>query len=188
MLDAPVAGVEPLVLREVGVAQGDHVRTVGWADRGVRLLREHVPVTAAGFAEFEIGESSCRGTAGGPALDEETGEVLGLLARWPTCEKDVYTRTNEFYSLVDDALSRSAFAGKGRNLDGGRRLYGSPLSKKPPTDCGGACRVVADCGAGVCVTEGQKQYCSQTCTALDPCPARFRCAKAEGGAAVCAEK
>lgn len=203
MLDAPVDGVEPVEVRDNGVAKGEHVRAVGFGKpsdvgtAGVKLVREHVPVLETSGAEFRVGEATCQGDSGGPAFDEETGELVGVVSRGgPTCKgKDahnVYTRTDAFMPLIEEALARSLAphplpptkpdAGHHHraHTDGGK-------SQKPKSDLGATCHKGGDCAAGVCVVDHAKQYCSRRCDAHDHCPAHFKCTKA-GASSVCTEK
>jgi hypothetical protein len=125
-LDRDVPGAEPLLLAPSGAAQGSTVRTVGYAhaeelfrrrgatedDDGafapIKVFRDHVRVLDGDADEFVVGESTCRGDSGGPAIDEDTGEIVGVLARAGTCEGEeaynVYTRVERWAALLDRAL------------------------------------------------------------------------------------
>ena len=183
LLDRTILSVTPALVQSVGIAEGQHVRSVGYGNApGIKLLREHVPVVSSEAAEFRLAEGTCEGGGGGPAFDEATGQVVGILARFgPSCTHpnpyDVYTRTDVFYPLVEEALSSSMEAGKKR----------SDASTKDPTDYGGACFAGSDCGAGVCVDVGPTEYCSRSCSATDACPTDFKCVSAAGSAPVCVE-
>jgi hypothetical protein len=170
LLDRPITTVTPAVVDAVGVARGQHVRTVGYGGApGAKLLREHVPVLASFETEFLAGEAPCIGDGGAAAFDEETGHVVGVLARFGPCAGsppyDVYTRVDAFYALVEQALAASVDAGKKQ----------SETNTKDPTDIGGACFTGADCGAGVCVDAGSSEYCSRSCDATDKCPTDYSC-------------
>ncbi len=186
LLDRPIDSVKPAVAQSVGVAQGKHVRAVGYAlpnpgaPSEAKLLREHVEVLATSASEFQVREADCLGDVGGPAFDEQTGHVVGILSRaGPACggidAYDVYTRVDAFYPLVEEALLSSAEAGKKQTT----------TATRDPTDIGGACFVGAECGAGVCVDDGASEYCSQGCAPTDPCPTDFTCVAAPGGDLVC---
>jgi hypothetical protein len=184
LLDRPIASVEPALVDSVGVAEGQHVRTVGYGDApGPELLREHAPVVVAGATEFRVAEATCEGEGGGPAFDETTGHVVGVLAEFgASCTSpdpfDVYTRTEVFYDLVAQSLASS--------MEAGKKL--SDASRKDPTDYGGWCTVGADCGAGVCVSQGSTEYCSRACSATDKCPTDFKCVtSADAVTPVCVE-
>jgi hypothetical protein len=170
LLDRPIATVTPAVVAGVGVAKGQHVRTVGYGGvSGAKLLREHVPVLETFDTEFLVDEAPCIGEGGAAAFDEETGHVVGVLARFGPCvgphPYDVYTRVDAFYALVEQALASSIDAGKKQ----------SEANTKDPTDIGGACFTGADCGAGVCVDAGASEYCSRSCDATDKCPTDYDC-------------
>jgi V8-like Glu-specific endopeptidase len=184
LLDRPIDSVKPVGVQTVGVAQDQHVRTVGYGALGAateaKLLREHVEVLATTTTEFQVREATCLGDVGGPAFDEQTGQVVGIASRaGPSCvgsdEYDVYTRADAFYPLVEEALLSSAEAGKKQTT----------TTKKDPTDIGGGCFSGSDCGAGVCVDDGTSEYCSQACAPTDPCPTDFTCVAAPGADLVC---
>jgi secreted trypsin-like serine protease len=171
---------EPYVVRATGVAQGDHVITVGFGG-AARLERDHVEVVQTTADELVVAEATCEGESGGPALDEQTGEIVGVLSRGgPTCDGprayDVYTRVDAYRKLIEGAMAR----GVKRKKDGG-------TTKKPPTDVGAACKHAADCAAGVCVSDQGSQFCSRSCGVGDHCPAHFRCQKDGKGHEVCVE-
>jgi hypothetical protein len=170
LLDRDVTNVTPAIPEGVGVARGQHVRAVGYGgDPGYKILREHVPVLSSSATELLVDERPCIGLGGGPAFDEATGHVSGVLARFGPCAGtdpfDVYTRVDVFYALVEEALASSADAGKKQ----------SDTDTHDPTDLGGTCAHAVDCGAGVCVDAGPSQYCSQTCSATDKCPTDYGC-------------
>ena len=211
VLDQPVAGVAPLDVRETGVAVGDHIRSVGFGRAGdgkaagIKLLREHVRVLQASETEFTVGEATCQGDSGGPAIDESTGEIVGVVSRGgPTCAgasvHNIYTRSDAHLALINEALRRAGAGDDGsddldagspgakKHHDAGRhRKDAGAHGKKPPSDLGGTCKVAADCAASVCVSEHGKQYCSRPCDPHDRCPAHFACRMATSGSRVCVE-
>jgi hypothetical protein len=202
LLDQAV-DVDPLDVSATSVVAGDHITAVGYGRRadgdppGIKLLREHVQVLSTSAAEFLVGEATCQGDSGGPALDETTGEILGVVSRGgPTCDgsdaHNVYTRTDAFTSLIDKALSMSAYETEASTEDGGLADGGKKRHKKldggttkPPSDMGNACTTAADCGTGVCVTDQGKQYCSRSCGTGDRCPAHYHCTATSPTQKVC---
>jgi hypothetical protein len=199
----PVTGAVAALVSESGIADGAHIRAVGlgWATPDgptqTILVREHVPVLDVSASELAVGEATCIGAPGSPAYSETTGEVVGVLSRWGAqCgapqQYDVFTRTDAFYGLIEEALawepalvSGGLDGGIGR-VDGGRKRDAG-RSKKPPTDIGSACLEASDCGTGLCVTAEGSEYCSRTCAPSDPCPTDFKCVIASGGASVCVQ-
>jgi hypothetical protein len=203
VLARPVEGATPTVASESGIAEGDTVRTVtfGWppsrSPPESELLREHLPVLDVSPSEFAVAEATCVGSPGGAAIDETTGEVVGVMSRWGSAcnapaQFDVFTRADAFYSLIQDSLLWAPSLAIAE-VDGGAealRDAGKPRAakaKKPATDLGAACSIGADCGTGVCVTAQGSQYCSELCDATYRCPTDFRCVIAQGGSSVCVE-
>jgi secreted trypsin-like serine protease len=196
LLDSEVPGIQPLDVSATGITTGDHVTAIGYGRRGdgdaagKKLLREHVAVLDTSAAEFLVGEATCQGDSGGPALDETTGEIVGVVSRGgPTCDgagvHNIYTRSDAFLALIDQALASSASAGKKVKVDGGAKVVHDPV--------GGACKEASDCASGICATANGKTYCSRTCDTKDRCPAHSHCTatpsdSADGGVAkVCIE-
>jgi hypothetical protein len=192
LLDTPIDGVPTLGVRGTLAAKGERVTAVGFgrardgATPGVKLVRDHVLVREAGNGEFTVGEATCQGDSGGPALDQATGEIVGVVSRGgATCDgpsaHNIYTQAPAYRGLIDDAIARGrarvtvnapSGSGKGRGF----------------SDVGAACARGGDCAAGVCVTQGDARYCSRACDPEDRCPSNYRCARAENGVNVCAER
>ncbi len=195
VLDEEVTLVKPLPIRARGPARGDHVRAVGFGrsgddgDAGRKLVREHVRVLSVTPSEFLVGEATCQGDSGGPALDEETGEIVGVVSRGgPDCEgpdaHNVYTRVDAWAWLVEEAFARAAEIEAGE-ADAGVRPVKRGTKQKPPSDLGGPCEQASDCGAGVCITDGDRQYCSRACGTGDRCPTRYHCEPVEPSGSAC---
>ncbi len=130
VLDQAVKMAKPLPVRTHGVAQGDRVRAVGFGRTGdhgaagTKLVREHVRVLSVTAAELTVGEATCQGDSGGPALDESTGEVVGVVSRGgPSCEgagvHNIYTRVDAFSWLVEEAFAKVAGLDREGVPDGG---------------------------------------------------------------------
>src|SRR5262249_30886010 len=86
-LDRVVSGVKPLaVALDNQPAVGSYVRAVGFGKRGQKAgsgkkyARDHVRVLDRSAAEFIVGESTCNGDSGGPALDAN-GAIVGVVSR-----------------------------------------------------------------------------------------------------------
>jgi V8-like Glu-specific endopeptidase len=194
VLDQPVKIVKPLPVATHGVAVGDRVRAVGYgregdgAPAGAKLVREHVKVLSVTSAELKVGEATCSGDSGGPALDEDTGEVVGVVSRGgPSCEgtgvHNIYTRVDAFSWLVDEAFATVAGLDHVGSPDAGAPGTAPPkgTKQKPPSDVGGPCEKGADCAAGVCVSGPAGKYCSRPCGSGDRCPAHYHCQPVASG-------
>lgn len=185
VLDTPVTLVKPLPIRARGPALGDRVRAVGFGrpgdgeDAGKKLVREHVRVRSVTAAEFTVGEATCQGDSGGPALDEDTSEIIGVVSRGgPDCDgptaQNVYTRIDAWSWLVEEAFTRAAEV-IAAEQDAGVTAPKRGTKTKPASDVGGPCQSGADCGAGVCILESERSYCSRACGTGDRCPTRYHC-------------
>ena len=196
VLDRPVKTAKPLPVRHHGVARGDRVRAVGFgrtgdgASAGTKLVREHVRVLSVSIAEFTVGEATCQGDSGGPALDESTGEIVGVVSRGgPSCEgpdvHNIYTRADAFSWLIDEAFAKVAGLDRDALPDGGAPASQPPKGskQKPPSDVGGPCERGADCAAGVCITDPEGSYCSRPCGTGDRCPTSYHCEPVSSGTA-----
>jgi hypothetical protein len=200
VLDRDVTGVPIVKISKTGAVTGHFVRAVGFGktgddgSAGDKLLREHVKIQSVTAAEFEVGEATCNGDSGGPALDESSGELLGVVSRGgPSCEgtgvHNIYTRADAFDDVIASALSK---AGDG-DADPDAGVYspptktdaGSTSSSKPATDMGETCTKGADCSTGICVKDGSSTYCSRSCGTGDRCPNSYHCTAVSGGKKVC---
>jgi protease YdgD len=190
LLDSPIDEIVPLSVRPTGAAKGDRLRTVGFARvQGAsatgKVVRDHVLVLDATATELHI-EQACEGAAGGPAIDESTGEIVGVasLPLAAGCGEanafQIYARTDAVLTMIGEAIARSAATVS--STQSGRKK-----TKKGPVDMGANCARGADCAAGVCVTERSQEYCSRACGPHDRCPPHFRCQKCTSGSWVCVE-
>jgi MYXO-CTERM domain-containing protein len=128
VLETSITTSPPLRVRVSGpVTAGESVRVVGYGANdqnqpiGTRYRKDDLQVlavgstvsasqTALGNDEFELGgESTCSGDSGGPAIDETTGAVVGLLSRGPAdCTSQnghVYTSLEGFTALFQQAFA-----------------------------------------------------------------------------------
>lgn len=200
VLDREVTGIPIVKVSKTGAQQGHFVRAVGfgktsdYGSAGEKLLREHVKIQAVTAAEFEVGEATCNGDSGGPALDESNGELLGVVSRGgPACEgpgvHNIYTRADAFAEVIAAALEKADLG----DSDPDAGVYSPPQksdagtvsSSKLPSDMGEKCSKGADCSTGICVKDGGKTYCSRTCGTGDRCPNGYHCTQVTGGKKVC---
>lgn len=133
VLDQSITSAPPLHVRMSGpVHAGESVRTVGFGQNdlgqpvGTRVRKDDVTVLAVGSTvsasrtplgsnELELGESSCVGDSGGPAIDESTGAIVGIASRGPasadggtdctTTSGNVYTSLAGFTSVFEQAFA-----------------------------------------------------------------------------------
>jgi MYXO-CTERM domain-containing protein len=127
VLDKSITVAPPLRVRMSSpVLANESVRAVGYGTNdqnlpiGTRFRRDNVSVLAVGSAvsasmtplggnEFEATEAMCTGDSGGPAIDEKTGAVVGVVSRGGiTCTDNsghVYTSLSGFQSLFQQAFA-----------------------------------------------------------------------------------
>jgi hypothetical protein len=180
LLDGTIDDIAPLAASPTGAALGDHVRSVSYAG-GHKVVRDHVPIAATSSRELQLTEASCEGTPGGPAIDEVSGKIVGVLSRsGPACGDgyDVDTRTDVFSSLVSDALAQGTMS----------HASGQAKQKKGAVDLGASCSGGSDCAAGVCAMYGGSQYCTRPCSVHDACPTKNRCMNTQQSATACIEQ
>jgi hypothetical protein len=182
LLDSTIDDIAPLVPHATGAAVGDHVRSVSYG-AGHKFVRDHVLITAASSGELELEEAPCDGTPGGPAIDESSGEVVGVFSRSsPACDDsegyDVDTRVDVFAPLIDDALAEGSLSHAAHQAK----------EKKGPVDLGSSCLRGSDCATGVCVEFDGSRYCTRFCSAEDHCPSKTRCMGTQEDSTVCVEE
>jgi hypothetical protein len=179
VLDATIDDRLPIRVRATTPATGDHLRTVGF-DAERKVVRDNVAVTDATPRGLLLGEAPCRVAPGGPAIDESTGELVGILSRSdPGCSGagavDVFMRLDGVAGLLEQAL---AFASTRSAPHAAREVKG-------PVDMGANCDRGKDCAAGVCVSYQGDRYCSRSCAPQDKCPTHFRCMQGQQGSMAC---
>lgn len=179
LLDSTIDDIAPLVVQPTGAAVGDHVRSVTF-DGEHKMVRDHVPVAAVASRELALAEAPCDGVAGGPAIDETSGQVVGVLSRsGSACEAtdgyDVDTRADAFSDIVAAALAEGTEVHQG----------GQAKEKKGPVDVGANCTAGSECAAGVCVTYAGSEYCTRSCSATDHCPTDYHCMDSQQGYSSC---
>jgi protease YdgD len=182
LLDATIDDVAPLVAHATGAAVGVHVRSVSYGG-GHKLVRDHVPVTATSSSELALGEAPCDGAPGGPAIDEASGEVVGVLSRGGSaCDDrqgyDVDTRADVFLALIDEGLAEGSLSHAAHQAK----------EKKGPVDLGASCSHGSDCAAGMCVAFAGSRYCTRSCSSEDRCPSGARCMGTQEDSTVCVEE
>lgn len=197
LLDKPITGtpIAPIRLNNPPT-KGDLVTAVGWGTSDspgiARRHRTDIPITAVGPAsyrssgvgpaEFAIGEGICSGDSGGPAFDQKTGAVVGLVSRGgngnpspssavDSCIDTADYKTANFYTRTDGFkdMILAAFAEAGEKV----WAEGEPDPRKAAfgETCGGP----DDCRSAWCLGAGGKNFCSQVCNDATPCPEGYVC-------------
>jgi len=188
VLDQTIDDIEPVPVDPTGAAQGDHLRTVEFHTAGqgtvaTRFRRDHVPVVGTTSTGLQVDEAACSGGCGGPALDESSGEVVGVASHWiPQPGRpglDGYVAVEPFLAVVGEALAASTAAAA--------NAPSASLQKaaKGPADMGASCDNGSDCAAGACVTDGDQRYCTRRCSPPDACPTHFKCEETSEHQTVC---
>lgn len=128
VIDTSFDDIEPLAIRMKGtaVSPGESIRSVGYGANdqgspiGTRFRKDDVSVlaigagvstskTALGSHEFEVGQAICPGDSGGPAINEESGAIIGIVSRGSdaNCKinyGNIYTMTMGWDDLVTRAF------------------------------------------------------------------------------------
>jgi hypothetical protein len=182
LIATAIADVAPFTVSPTGAAVGDHVRSVAFGPR-VKIVRDHVPVTAVTDREMALDEAPCVGSAGGALIDEVTGSLVGVVSRGaPRCGDargwDVATRPDAFFDLVERALA------EGRVSHAAHKAK----EKKGPIDLGATCDQPDQCAAGACVSFAGATYCTRRCSPTDRCPSKFRCMQSSQSTTVCVQE
>ncbi len=178
VLDGQADGLAPFAPRGHPAEAGEHVRVVSFtAERPhLRLLRDHVTFREAERAVATLDAEGCGALPGAVAIDEGSGELVGLSAPVVTCASFAFLQLDAWRSLRDLAVAHGVLAAK--DADGGVGPGGPSRrgkAQKPITDLHGDCSEGLQCAAGVCVLEGAAGYCSRPCGGGDRCPAGYRC-------------
>ncbi|WP_394832542.1 trypsin-like serine protease [Pendulispora rubella] len=187
ILDRDLPETTPLPIRDEPAQRAERIRTVSFGQRtkdesSRKLAREHVAVTEVTHDGFLVAEATCQGDPGGVALDEGTGEVLGLVTQGgiPCDAPAAYTRVDIHRVLLEEAM---AHAKQMRQddldaADAGRPRAKSPKKSRPATDVGQPCQSAFECTTGMCVREDDQAYCTRSCGSGDRCLTGFRCKEA----------
>jgi secreted trypsin-like serine protease len=112
VLDRDVTGITPLAIASSAPEVGDSVRFVGYGRRGDtagygQKRARTVPIDDVTASEIVVGEVTCSGDSGGPALSAAR-EVVGIVSRGgPSCKgagvTNIATRADAFATLVERA-------------------------------------------------------------------------------------
>lgn len=116
VLDRDVTGITPLSIATEAPTTGEKIRFVGYgrrgddADYGQKRSRT-VPIREVADAEIAVGEVTCSGDSGGPALSS-TKRIVGVVSRGgPSCQgsdvTNIATRADVFADLAARAIARS---------------------------------------------------------------------------------
>lgn len=200
ILDREIPGIHTSSFRRHGPSEGEHVRTVGFGRKPIespsaRLLRDHAVVRTTTGKLFTVGERPCIGPGGHVALDEDSGEIVGIASDLTDCKTSdppIYVRVDAYFSFIDDALAHSGeaariekAAAKDAGLPDAWAPKKLPKSERPDKDFGSSCNQGSDCAAGVCVAEKASRYCSRSCSQTDRCPYGYRCVAVDAERKAC---
>jgi hypothetical protein len=188
MLDRDVPGIHTSSLRGHGPAKGEHLRAIGFGHRDgplFRMLRDHAVVPGTTPSTFVLDEMPCIGTGGQIAVDESSGEIVGVSTNFAPCgegNRPIYVRTDAMLGFLRSVLQRSGEAvrvqkaqAKDAGVPDASSIRKLPKSSTPPKDFGSLCEKGTDCAAGVCIAEKAGRYCSRTCATNDKCPSGYHC-------------
>jgi trypsin len=189
LLSKPVEGamIAPVRLED-SPRKDELVTVVGWGvtektpDPDIRQQRTGVkildvgPMKDLGTAEFRVGESTCSGDSGGPAL-AASGAVLGVLSRGGNG-----TGTSGVDNCIEGENIFTSAAGHASTLRAAYEKAGQePWIEGMPNPLlgklGESCEADGACQSSIC-NLGAKS-CTQACDAA-PCPGGYSCGAADG--------
>lgn len=208
VLKDPIEGVpiSPIRLDE-DVSAGEEITAVGWgvtdqtASPTTRQQRKDVKIVTVGPNkktgsvppnEFEVGESICSGDSGGPAFDQKTEAVVGVVSRGGNASgggdesdpaancingKNLYTKVSPFKELILQAYER---AGAEPWFEGGP----DPRKAKAKEECS----TNDDCRSALCLEDPDADgalTCAEDCSATETCSVEGDVCTSEGDAKVC---
>lgn len=187
VLDRAVTTIKAVPIAAAAPRVGGRVRAVGFGAgaagiaAGQKRAREHVPLVEVSAREFEVGEATCSGDSGGPALDEDSGAIVGVVSRGSRpCDahdaRNTYTRLDVHPDLLARAVAHPQRASR-------VGLAAPSSSVTVATDMGNTCAKAVDCTTGICVHDAGGSYCSRSCGTGDRCPRGYRCRATTAGSA-----
>jgi secreted trypsin-like serine protease len=132
-----------------------------------------VRITSVSPNEFQVGEATCSGDSEGPAFDQASGGVIGVVSRGRIpCDDDAAANTYTRVAAHGDLFARAL----AHPLRKSRVAIGSGgATTGAATDVGGACRAAAECATAICLQDARGPYCSRGCGSGDRCPRGYRC-------------
>ena len=185
VLDRAIATPKPLGVASERVRVGRRVRAVGFGigEAGVaggqKRIREHVVIHSADALEFDVREATCAGDSGGPALDETTGTIVGVVSRGTRpCDGPDARNT---YSRVDAHPALLARAEKHPRRSS--RVGVTHTAASPASAVGEPCASASDCSTSICMYDAKSAYCTRSCGGSDRCPKGYRCRSTGASAA-----
>jgi hypothetical protein len=195
LLDVPVVGamIAPIRL-DGGPKAGEPVTAVGWGitetqpnpptrqQRTGLSVIEVGPALNIGASEFTVGEGTCSGDSGGPALSA-SGAVIGSLSRGGNGSQS--PGASECIGSVNLYSSAAAHADFIRN--GYAKAGQAPWLEGTPNPLlgaiGGSCSANTDCQSSLC--DPSAKTCTADCSST-PCPSGYAClSRAAGAAPIC---
>lgn len=207
VLKDPIKDVPIAPIRLDGdVTKGELITSVGWGvtestpQPEQRMQRKNVKIIGVGPDktsgqvppnEFEVGESICSGDSGGPAIDQDTSAVIGVVSRGgnqsggqsndPAANcingQNLYTKVAPFKDLI---MKGFELAEAEPWVEGGP----DPRKLKPGSACGGG----DECRSNLCLSDPTAEgatTCAEDCSQTETCTDETQVCTAEGDAKVC---
>jgi hypothetical protein len=115
VLERKLVGIATLALHDDPPRSGQVVEAIGFgrcalSPEGIRRReREGGPITAVARSTFEVQASVCPGDSGGPVLDHDTREVVGVVSL-SAMDHDEATRGRSVFARVDGLAKVTAYA------------------------------------------------------------------------------
>lgn len=190
------------------VTKGELITAVGWGmteetrQPSQRQQRNNVRITSVGpdrsafmgvpSNEFEVGESTCSGDSGGPAIAQKTGAVVGVVSRGGNARdvsdsKDPAARCINGSNLYTKVAPFKDLILKGYQLAAAEPWSeGGPDPRKLKTSA--TCTAADECRSNLCLPDpaaGSESTCAEDCSATGRCTVEGHICTTEGDAKVC---
>lgn len=180
-VDEPIAAKDAYYAVGYGATKDDDVGT----GAGQRRRLDGLSVSCVGTGcstglaapdvkstEWKGEKGICHGDSGGPAFDTQ-GRVIGVTSRGAAgCFQPVYGAVQGLAPWIKDSTIHGAEVG---GYTAPRWTTGFPTDRAFAIPPGAPCSKPEDCASGMCINDGNAEYCTRACNARAPCEEGYAC-------------